>query len=279
MFEKIDKNRNREYTITNLNGVIMMVKTIRENLMKYFKDFNLDEVLYHDAIKYAIEKGNESYIDIIFDAKKQIESNLVKKAENDIDVEILLLDRYRSAMAVLVNIYELNMDVGKKIYELSVEDVLKNYDNEKLLIQNISKVMVNKAKEMGYFSARVQRKMEKEMQEETIIEENLSDNEIEEGPKVEEQINYEENIDILDYIDKNYLFDILKDELSNYEYSVAKLLFGANGKIYSVESVSKVLEVDIKKITEIYVKCLGIVRDKFSNWYDGQMKLEYTNAE
>lgn len=245
--------------------------------MKFFKDFNLDEVLYHDAIKYATKKGNASYIDVMFDAKKQIESYLVKKAKDDIDIEILLLDRYKCALAVLASIYELDMNTAKKIYELSVEEVFENYDSEKLLVQNISSIMVKKAKEMGYVSLKVQKKIEEEKEEiiENVIEEvpeEKEENEIE-----EETINYEENIDILDYIDKEYLLSILNSKLNNYEYSVSKLLFGANGTMYSVKTVSKVLDVDVKKITEIYVKCLETIKDEYLNWYEGQMELRYTN--
>lgn len=120
---------------------------LKYNLMKNYEDFDLHESIFNRAINVSKQDGNNSYIDLILGARKYLESYLIKKSINDIDLEILLLDKYKNAMFIVASIYKLDLGVANQIYESSFETIMENYDESKSLYNNLIKVMLKNVKE------------------------------------------------------------------------------------------------------------------------------------
>ncbi len=248
------------------------MKKLKDNLIKNYKKFNLDEVIFDEAIRKSVTDGNNCYMEIILGANKYIESYLIKRCKDDIDLEILLLEKYKNAMFTIINVYNLDQRLANQIYESSFESIIEDYDESKSLYNNLIKVMLKKLKETLHDI-----KIE-DATAETILETNDSIGDNEEECKNENEEIENNEYDVKKYINNKYIFELLKEELDNdFEYLVAQFLFGYYGKYYDIENISKFLEVSKDEIFRIYMKVLTIYKEMFSEWYDKEMGLSLEN--
>lgn len=287
-----------------------MKKNIKENLMKNYQMFNLEENLFDSAIESSMNCAYTSYIDVFNHANRIIESYLIEKCKGDIEIQILLLEKYNNAKLVITKIHNLDSKIAMQIYELSFEYVINNYDSSKSIYSNLSKIMVRQIKEKVY-GLKIE---DEKVEEKTTIrnEEEKSETEKEkikskvktkkktkiqnnnkiaevEPIKIEEslkQISETKNNEfkettlnkIKEYINNKQFFELLKGKIENEnKYLIAQLLFGYYGKYYEIKSISKFLNVSENEILQIYIEVLQIYNRMFYELYNNEMKLEYKN--
>lgn len=268
------------------------MKNLKENLIKNYQNFNLSDEIFEEAIKIAKVNQNDSYMDIIYAANKYIESYLIHECKDDIDLEILLLEKYKNAMFTIMNIYELDEKTAREIYESSFEYIIDNYDKNKSLYKNLAKIMVIKIKEKKFG---IKYEINTNIQDSKIVENNdlvleeakekeitkekeelsSTNEEVEELNLCDNKKNIHNQEYIKKYINNKEVFSLIKEELNDeLEYVVTQCLFGYYGKYNSVKSISDFFGISERRVFEIYAKVLKIYREMFFNWYDGEMILK-----
>lgn len=121
-----------------------MFESIKQNLKKEYQKFNISEEIIDNAINYAKSSNASSINDTIIESKKYIGSYLIKRCADDIDLEILLLDKYRQITFPILHKFSniLNMDEINRIYEQALEECFNDYNEQESISKNISSHMV-----------------------------------------------------------------------------------------------------------------------------------------
>lgn len=265
-----------------------MLNIVKENIKKIYGCFDLDDSIIDAAINSTSKKDLNKYLDLIFETRKCIEYYLIEKCKNDIDLEILLLEKYKNAMLTIMNIYKLDETTARQIYELSFELMIENYDKSNLIYNNLSKIMKKQIKEKIYgINISNEEKTvivddTNTKEDEQIIDKKQIQKQEDNNEKIEEkQDDMDEKYDysnILKYINNKHFFELLKDKMDNeFEYLIAQLLFGYYGKYYDIKSISEFFDISNINIYEIYMKVLNIYKELFYDWYNYQLSLGLKN--
>lgn len=136
MYKIIRENLKKNYTYYNI------IKDYNNNILSKDLVYQIDDKLIDDALSFAKSKQLDSYIDIIFCSRKYIESMLIKKCIDDIDFQILLLEKHKNIIVLVTHKFPFLNDEVNKIYEDAFEKCLNDYDSNKTLRENILKYML-----------------------------------------------------------------------------------------------------------------------------------------
>lgn len=271
-----------------------MFDLVKENLKKIYKHVELDDNIIIDAINNSLKLNLNSYIDIMFAARKYIESYLI---ENHCNVVI--------EDDILNSIEELE---GKNDMKIQCNNINKNeIDNSEIEMKADDITMIDCNNKEKYDISFLKLYLKKIEITQSYLAEELDVSRIEiyrwlngirfmpgyylpKLLKIVKSNSYNELrklvIDIYKYvpyvknIDKNLLFRLtsMLDSSSN-EYIIVQMLFGGfKERCYSIEEIAKVLSISKEYVLDIYYKYMNIISimEKVNN--DNQVYLLSMNT-
>ena len=277
---------------------------IKTHLKNKYKDYNIPESIID---KIASEEVQGYYVDILIKKTIQIENYIIEQIKkDDLAKELLVLEKhsplktlikhnriYLELLRKLANKDGLSIDkVINKLYEDALEKSLNNYNNSRLISENILyNMQIILLQKFGYDISFITTSFNKPIEEnnnDKPVKNNLkkdkSKKEKNKKTTLQKDINVEFNKTIFDaeevpnirkMINLEYLLKLTdyKSGAKTKDDAIIFLLFGGiDGQYYKNSEVAKALNISIEYVNEVYLRCLEEYKNSLENTYKNDIK-------
>lgn len=282
---------------------------VKTHLKNKYKDYNIPESIID---KIESEEIQGYYVDILIKKTIQLENYIIEQIKkDDLEKELLVLEQHSSLKTIikynkiclklldeLANKEGLSIDkVINKLYEDALEKSLSNYNDNRLISENILyNMQIILLQKFGYdvssittsFSKPIE-KLEKEEKNNTESVKNdlKSDKSKKEKKKertLQKDINIEFNKTTFDtkdvpnvrkMVNLDYLLKLMeyKNSTKTKDDAIIFLLFGGiDGQYYKNSEVAKALNISEEYVNEVYLRCLEEYKNSLENTYKNDIK-------
>lgn len=282
---------------------------VKTHLKNKYKDYNIPESIID---KIESEEIQGYYVDILIKKTIQIENYIIEQVKrDDLEKELLVLEQHSSLKTIikynkiclklldeLANKEGLSIDkVINKLYEDALEKSLSNYNDSRLISENILYNMqiillqkfgydvssittsFNKTKEeqvkeeknntesvkndLKSDRSKKEKKKERILQKDINIEFNKTTFDTKEVPNIRKMISLEYLLELTDY----------KNGTKTKDDAIIFLLFGGiDGQYYKNSAVAKALNISEEYVNEVYLRCLEEYKNSLENTYKNDIK-------
>ena len=282
---------------------------VKTHLKNKYKDYNIPESIID---KIESEEIQGYYVDILIKKTIQLENYIIEQIKkDDLEKELLVLEQHSSLKTIikynkiclklidkLANKEGLSIDkVINKLYEDALEKSLSNYNDSRLISENILyNMQVILLQKFGYdvssittsFSkpieklekeeknntesvkndlksdkSKKEKKKERTLQKYINIEFNKTTFDIKDVPTIRKMINLEYLLKLTDY----------KSGAKTKDDAIIFLLFGGmDGQYYKNSEVAKALNISEEYVNEVYLRCLEEYKNSLENTYKNDIK-------
>lgn len=282
---------------------------VKTHLKNKYKDYNIPESIID---KIESEEIQGYYVDILIKKTIQLENYIIEQIKkDDLEKELLVLEQHSSLKTIikynkiclklidkLANKEGLSIDkVINKLYEDALEKSLSNYNDSRLISENILyNMQVILLQKFGYdvssittsFSKPIE-KLEKEEKNNTeSVKNNLKSDKSKKEKKKERTLQKDINIEfnkttfdtkdvpnIRKMINLEYLLKLTdyKSGAKTKDDAIIFLLFGGmDGQYYKNSEVAKALNISEEYVNEVYLRCLEEYKNSLENTYKNDIK-------
>lgn len=282
---------------------------VKTHLKNKYKDYNIPESIID---KIESEEIQGYYIDILIKKTIQIENYIIEQIKkDDLEKELLVLEQHSSLKTIikynkiclklldeLANKEGLSIDkVINKLYEDALEKSLSNYNDSRLISENILyNMQIILLQKFGYdvssittsFSKPIE-KLEKEEKNNTeSVKNDLKSDKSKKEKKKERTLQKDINIEfnkttfdtkdvpnIRKMISLEYLLELTdyKNGTKTKDDAIIFLLFGGiDGQYYKNSEVAKALNISEEYVNEVYLRCLEEYKNSLENTYKNDIK-------
>ena len=282
---------------------------VKTHLKNKYKDYNIPESIID---KIESEEIQGYYVDILIRKTIQIENYIIEQIKkDDLEKELLVLEQHSSLKTIikynkiclklldeLANKEGLSIDkVINKLYEDALEKSLSNYNDSRLISENILyNMQIILLQKFGYDVSSITTSFNKTKEEQVKEEKNntesvkndlKSDRSKKEKKKeriLQKDINIEFNKTIFDaeevpnirkMINLEYLLKLIgyKNGAKTKDDAIIFLLFGGiDGQYYKNSEVAKALNISEEYVNEVYLRCLEEYKNSLENTYKNDIK-------
>lgn len=282
---------------------------IKTHLKNKYKDYNIPESIID---KIESEEIQGYYVDILIKKTIQIENYIIEQIKkDDLEKELLVLEQHSSLKTIikynkiclklldeLANKEGLSIDkVINKLYEDALEKSLSNYNDSRLISENIlynmqiilfqkfeydvssittsfSKPIEKLEKEeknntesvkndLKSDKSKKEKKKERTLQKDINIEFNKTTFDTKDVPNIRKMISLEYLLELTDY----------KNGTKTKDDAIIFLLFGGiDGQYYKNSEVAKALNISEEYVNEVYLRCLEEYKNSLENTYKNDIK-------
>lgn len=282
---------------------------VKTHLKNKYKDYNIPESIID---KIESEEIQGYYVDILIKKTIQLENYIIEQIKkDDLEKELLVLEQHSSLKTIikynkiylklidkLANKEGLSIDkVINKLYEDALEKSLSNYNDSRLISENILyNMQIILLQKFGYdvssittsFSkpieklekeeknntesvkndlksdkSKKEKKKERTLQKDINIEFNKTTFDIKDVPNIRKMINLEYLLKLTDY----------KSGAKTKDDAIIFLLFGGiDGQYYKNSEVAKALNISEEYVNEVYLRCLEEYKNSLENTYKNDIK-------
>lgn len=282
---------------------------VKTHLKNKYKDYNIPESIID---KIESEEIQGYYVDILIKKTIQIENYIIEQIKkDDLEKELLVLEQHSSLKTIikynkiclklldeLANKEGLSIDkVINKLYEDALEKSLSNYNDNRLISENILyNMQIILLQKFGYdvssittsFSKPIE-KLEKEEKNNTeSVKNDLKSDKSKKEKKKERTLQKDINIEfnkttfdtkdvpnIRKMISLEYLLELTdyKNGTKTKDDAIIFLLFGGiDGQYYKNSEVAKALNISEEYVNEVYLRCLEEYKNSLENTYKNDIK-------
>lgn len=282
---------------------------VKTHLKNKYKDYNIPESIID---KIESEEIQGYYVDILIKKTIQIENYIIEQIKkDDLEKELLVLEQHSSLKTIikynkiclklldeLANREGLSIDkVINKLYEDALEKSLSNYNDNRLISENILyNMQIILLQKFGYdvssittsFSKPIE-KLEKEEKNNTeSVKNDLKSDKSKKEKKKERTLQKDINIEfnkttfdtkdvpnIRKMISLEYLLELTdyKNGTKTKDDAIIFLLFGGiDGQYYKNSEVAKALNISEEYVNEVYLRCLEEYKNSLENTYKNDIK-------
>lgn len=275
---------------------------IKTHLKNKYKDYNIPESIID---KIESEEVQGYYVDILIKKTTQVENYIIEQIKkDDLEKELLVLEQHSSLKTIikynkiclklldeLANKEGLSIDkVINKLYEDALEKSLNNYNNSRLISENILyNMQIILLQKFGYDVSFIttsfnEHKQADVKEEKNDLKSNKSKKEKNKKTTLQKDINVEFNKTIFDaeevpnirkMINLEYLLKLTnyKSGAKTKDDAIIFLLFGGiDGQYYRNSEVAKALNISIEYVNEVYLRCLEEYKNSLENTYKDDIK-------
>lgn len=248
-----------------------MLDLVRNNLIKKYECFSLDNSIIDDAINNALKQDLNTYIDIIFESRKYIEFYLIENCKDNIDLEILLLEKYKNTTLPIRNVYDVSESEINKIYEDSFEYILENYNRNMLLSYNI----------LSYMLKVIKNKLCQSINENVVNHDDIKDNmvndieELEDKNIIKDDISFNDNQSTIQEIHYTDNMNMKENDNSKNEMNMTIPTIedcSLEETYYDISFLNRYLADECVNQVEL-VEYMGISHNEFYSYKTGQNKI------
>lgn len=282
---------------------------VKTHLKNKYKDYNIPESIID---KIESEEIQGYYVDILIKKTIQLENYIIEQIKNDdFEKELLVLEQHSSLKTIIKyneKYFELikrladksGTDIDKtvnKLYEDALEKSLSNYNDSRLISENILyNMQIILLQKFGYdvssittsFSkpieklekeeknntesvkndlksdkSKKEKKKERTLQKDINIEFNKTTFDTKDVPNIRKMINLEYLLKLTDY----------KSGAKTKDDAIIFLLFGGmDGQYYKNSEVAKALNISEEYVNEVYLRCLEEYKNSLENTYKNDIK-------
>lgn len=282
---------------------------VKTHLKNKYKDYNIPESIID---KIESEEIQGYYVDILIKKTIQLENYIIEQIKkDDLEKELLVLEQHSSLKTIikynkiylklldeLANKEGLSIDkVINKLYEDALEKSLSNYNDSRLISENILyNMQIILLQKFGYdvssittsFSkpieklekeeknntesvkndlksdkSKKEKKKERTLQKDINIEFNKTTFDTKDVPNIRKMINLEYLLKLTDY----------KSGAKTKDDAIIFLLFGGmDGQYYKNSEVAKALNISEEYVNEVYLRCLEEYKNSLENTYKNDIK-------
>ena len=282
---------------------------VKTHLKNKYKDYNIPESIID---KIESEEIQGYYVDILIKKTIQLENYIIEQIKkDDLEKELLVLEQHSSLKTIikynkiclklidkLANKEGLSIDkVINKLYEDALEKSLSNYNDSRLISENILyNMQIILLQKFGYdvssittsFSkpieklekeeknntesvkndlksdkSKKEKKKERTLQKDINIEFNKTTFDIKDVPNSRKMINLEYLLKLTDY----------KSGAKTKDDAIIFLLFGGiDGQYYKNSEVAMALNISEEYVNEVYLRCLEEYKNSLENTYKNDIK-------
>lgn len=282
---------------------------VKTHLKNKYKDYNIPESIID---KIESEEIQGYYVDILIKKTIQLENYIIEQIKkDDLEKELLVLEQHSSLKTIIKyneKYFELikrladksGTDIDKtvnKLYEDALEKSLSNYNDSRLISENILyNMQIILLQKFGYdvssittsFSkpieklekeeknntesvkndlksdkSKKEKKKERTLQKDINIEFNKTTFDTKDVPNIRKMINLEYLLKLTDY----------KSGAKTKDDAIIFLLFGGiDGQYYKNSEVAKALNISEEYVNEVYLRCLEEYKNSLENTYKNDIK-------
>lgn len=282
---------------------------VKTHLKNKYKDYNIPESIID---KIESEEIQGYYVDILIKKTIQLENYIIEQIKkDDLEKELLVLEQHSSLKTIikynkiclklldeLANKEGLSIDkVINKLYEDALEKSLSNYNDNRLISENILyNMQIILLQKFGYdvssittsFSKPIE-KLEKEEKNNTeSVKNDLKSDKSKKEKKKERTLQKDINIEfnkttfdtkdvpnIRKMISLEYLLKLTdyKSGAKTKDDAIIFLLFGGiDEQYYKNSEVAKALNISEEYVNEVYLRCLEEYKNSLENTYKNDIK-------